>query len=131
MLKPLKDYKKGKREVFVDWNKNIVTWNKERYPIKFINVGGENIPYVNIEEIKPRSEIKHLINTVNNKDIKKKLKFVEYELNSDTYYVTGIGKDAIKAFKNGETRPKFYNYFSIEGQRLLEKMASTVNIVLV
>ena len=131
MLKPLKDYKKGKREVFVDWNKNIVTWNEERYHIRFINVGGENIPYVDIEEVKSRSEIKHLINTVNKRENKKQLKFVEYELNSDTYYVTGIGKDAIKALKNNETRPKFYNYFSLEGQQLLKKIASTINTVLV
>lgn len=124
-LKSLKTFKKGKREVYVDFTKNIVTWKKEHYKLKIIN----GVPYVAIEEVKPRSKIIYLINAAYKN--KRDLKFIEYKVDNNTYYIIGIGDVAIKAYKNDSNRAEFFSYFTIEGQKLLKEITKGLDGVLV
>ena len=121
---PLLDFKKGKRNVFVDFVQNIVSWKDETYPIDFINIGGNKYPYVVIRNIRPMSEIRPLIKTVNfHKD---DLKRVEYEVNGHVYFVVGIGSVAIKAIKDDAEEPEFFRFLSTEGQELLDELMSNL-----
>ena len=117
---PLLDFKKGKRQVFVDFVENIVKWKDETYPIDFIEIEGNRYPYVIMRNIKPLSEIKPLIKAVNFH--KEDLKRVEYEVNGHVYFVVGIGPIAIQAIKDDAEEPEFFRFLSTEGQVLLNEL---------
>ena len=123
----LQRFKRNKRKVFVDFVNGVVNWKDETYRLTYKNVGGKKYPYVVIKAIKPMSEIKQEIATVNNEKNKEELKWVEYEVNGNVYYVVGIGPNAIKAIKNDDDEPKFFNYLTTEGQYLLKELISTLD----
>lgn len=124
-LIPLSVWKKNKREVFVDFTKNIVKWKNKKYSIKFVKEEcGRTIPCVETG-IKSYKEIKDLIVLANKE--KEKLKRNEYIVNGDIYFVTGIGGMAIKAYKNYSKEAEFFNFLnSLEGQKLLEKICNSI-----
>lgn len=114
----LEKYKRDKRNVFVDLENRFVKWNKNEHKITYVNVGGTDYPYVIIENIRPWSEIKHLVDQINER--KDDLKFVEYEMKSHDYFVIGIGKDAIKVVKDyDKENPEYLRYSTTDGQELL------------
>ena len=125
---PLKKFKENKRKVHVDWTKNVVSWKNEGYKLTFVNVGGDMIPYVILNDIKPLSEIKNEINQINKN--KKYIKFSEYEMLNNKYFILGIGKIALKVKKNNKEEPEFIKYTSTEGQYLLNKIISDLQLIL-
>lgn len=121
---PLLEFKKGKREVYTNWTKKVVEWKNQTFPLSFVNIGGKRYPYVILENIKPLSMIKDDIETINT--YKENLKGVEYEVNNHFYFVIGIGKEKIKAYKNSDKEPKYFAYWTSEGQYLLEELMKWV-----
>lgn len=126
-LMELQKFRKNKRKVFVDFVNGLVKWKNDTYKLKYIKVGEKNYPYVVIEAIKPLSEILMEIESVNHEDNKEELKFVEYEVNGNLYYVVGIGPVAIKAIKNDDEEPDFFYYTTTEGQYLLDELVSCLD----
>ncbi len=124
----LQTFKKDKREVHVDWIKNVVSWKNKEYKLTFVNVGGNMVPYVILNDIKPLSEIKNEINEANKN--KKYIKFSEYEILNNKYLILGIGKIALKVRKNNKEEPEFIKYTSTEGQYLLNKIVSDLQLIL-
>lgn len=116
---PLESFKKDKRQVFVDFVNGIVRWKKRKYDLTYINVGGKHYPYVVLRNIIPLSKLESKINTVCTQ--KDDLKWTEYQVKDDYYYVSGIGPEAIKASKNGEPE-EYYRYEEEEGQKLLQEL---------
>lgn len=57
---------------------------------------------------------------------KQELRDKEYHIGFDTYYVTGIGPESIKAYKNEELQPKFFRYFQREGENLLVSLVNSL-----
>lgn len=125
---PLSEYKKGKRKVYVDWTRNLVSWKNECYKLTFVNIGGEMYPYVVLNDIKPLSELKNKINEANKN--KKYIKYSEYEILNNKYFILGIGKIAIKVRKNDKKEPEFIKYTSTEGQYLLNKIVLDLQLIL-
>ena len=125
---PLNEYKKGKRNVYVDWTRNFVSWKNECYKLTFINIGGEMCPYVVLSDTKPLSEMKKAIEQANKN--KKYIKFSEYEILNNKYFILGIGKIALKVRKNGKEEPEFIKYTSTEGQYILNKIVSDLQLIL-
>lgn len=125
---PLSEYKKGKRNVYVDWTRNIVSWKNECYKLTFINIGGEMYPYVVLSDIKPLSELKNKIKEANKN--KKYIKFSEYEVLNNKYFIMGIGKIALKVRKNNKEEPEFIKYTSTEGQYILNKIILDLELIL-
>lgn len=119
----LKDFKKDKRNVFVDFINGLVKWKNETYKLTYVNVGGKNYPYVILKNIMPLSSLKEKIRMICNK--KEELKWTEYEIYDDSYYITGIGPESIKASKNDENE-KYYRYTTEEGQKILQVLANFV-----
>lgn len=117
---PLDEFKKGKRNVNVEWINNTVSWNNKSYKLTFVNVGGKNYPYVILSDIKSLSELADKIKKVNKE--KYFIKHSEYEILNNKYLIIGIGKIAIKVKKNGKEEAEFIKYTSTEGQYLLNKM---------
>lgn len=117
----LEEFKKGKRKVFVNFSKNIVEWKKYTYRMKIIN----GKPHVVVCRVRPLSEIKPYVKTLNER--KEEIKGVEYECsNGHSYLVTGIGPDSIKAYKDDSLKEDFYHYFTTEGQYLLETLMDSI-----
>ena len=125
---PLSEYKKGKRNVYVDWTRNFVSWKNECYKLAFINIGGEMCPYVVLNDIKPLSELKNKIKEANKN--KKFIKYSEYEILNNKYFILGIGKIALKVRKNNKEEPEFIKYTSTEGQYLLNKIILDLKLIL-
>ena len=123
-LVELQSFKKNKRNVFVDFTRGLVEWKRQTYKLKYVKVGDKKYPYVIVEQVKPLSEIKQEIDTINER--KDNLKGVEYEVNGHQYFVIGIGPIAIKAYKDEEDEAEFFHYFTTEGQYLLRKLVSTL-----
>ena len=123
-LMELKVFKKGKREVYVDFVNGLVKWGKMDYKLSYIEVNGKKYPYVVIEDIKPLSKIRPIIKSVN--ENKRELKYCEYESTGNTYYVTGIGGKSIKAYKNNNVQEEYFFYNTTEGQRLLNELLSSL-----
>lgn len=124
-LEELTKFKQNKRNVYVDFVKNIVRWGKQTYKLTFIKVGDKRYPYVIIKNIEPLTKIKPLIRAINLN--KNDLKWTEYEVNGDVYYVVGIGNLSIKAFKNDEEEPEYFFYNTTEGQYLLTAVSNLLN----
>lgn len=120
---PLERFKKDKRQVFVDFINGLVKWKNETYKLTYVNVGGKNYPYVILKNIMPLSSLKEKIRTICNK--KEELKWTEYEIYNDYYYITGIGPESIKASKNNE-KEKYYRYTTEEGQRILQTLINFI-----
>lgn len=125
---PLSKYKKGKRNVYVDWTRNFVSWKNECYKLTFINIGGEMCPYVVLNDIKPLSELKNKIKEANKN--KKFIKYSEYEILNNKYFILGIGKITLKVRKNNKEEPEFIKYTSTEGQYLLNKIILDLKLIL-
>lgn len=119
----LQKFRKGKRQVFVDFTKDLVRWKNKTYRLRYVKVGETHYPYVIIEEVKPLKEIKDDISKINN--AKYSLKRNTYYCNDNSYYVIGIGYDAIKVEeKNGD---RYIRYETTEGQYLLEVLVESIN----
>ena len=120
---PLKEFKKDKRQVFVDFINGLVKWKNKTYKLTYVNVGGKNYPYVIIKNKIPLSKLRKKIELICNK--KEELKWTEYEIYNDSYYITGIGPESIKASKNNE-KEKYYRYTTEEGQRILQTLVNFI-----
>ena len=127
VLEELQRFRKHKRNVYVDFVNGLVKWGKKTYNLTYKNVGGQMYPYVIITKVKPLSEIKPLIRTVCQSKNKYELKYVEYDYNGHSYFVIGIGPDAIKVIKDDSKRPKFLHYNETEGQGLLNVLVGSLN----
>lgn len=114
----LQSFKKGKREVFVDFINSVVEWKNRTYKLTYKNVGGKMYPYVIIENAKPLSEITPLIDQI--VEGKEDLKGMEYDMNKHSYYIAGIGGKSIKVFKDGKKTPEYLWYHTTETQQLLD-----------
>ena len=134
MLIPLEKFKEQNQPCFIAWNYGQVTANDKTYKIHYVNVGGANYPYVNLPDVRVEcryeSGIKRRSELPENNKIKlinihkRALKHKEYTFDNITYYILGIGYDAIKAEKNGRTR--YFRYHSLEGQYLLTKLFNII-----
>ena len=121
----LKEWKKDKRNFFVDFPNGLVRWRNQTYKLTYVKVNGKTYPYVVVKEVKPMSRIRNEIKSINRK--KNELKFTEYEVNGDVYFVIGIGKDAIQAHKNNSKIPEYFRYETTTGQYLLRKLVSCLD----
>ena len=126
-LVELKKFKSDKREVFVDFKKRLIKWKNNTYRLKYINVDNKMYPYVIITKVKPLSEIRPLIRTINKPENKEELKFVEYLYNDHRYYLTGIGPEALKVIKDDNEEEEYLHYFETDGQGLLNILISSLN----
>lgn len=118
----LEKFKKDKRQVFVDFTKNLVHWKDKTYRLKYIKVGNKHYPYVILEEVKPLSKIKEDIHKINNN--KFALKRRAYKCDDMVYLVTGIGYNSIKVYKNNDIKESYLKYNTREGQYLLEVLVN-------
>lgn len=57
---------------------------------------------------------------------KKNLKNCEYEFDGITYFIVGIGPEAIKAIKGSDESAKYFRYSQLEGQYLANKLLSCI-----
>lgn len=120
----LSDYIKNKRNFQVNILEDYITWKDECHRI----IVKDNTPYVLIREPLSLSEMKTMVEKINKAENKKSLKGNLLVIKGNTYYIEGIGGEAIKASKNGE-KVDFYRYVgttgkNIEAQELLEKLYS-------
>lgn len=120
----LKDYLKGKRNYSVNMAEDYVSWKDEYHKIVYRN----DVPYVQIRELLSLSEIRRMVQAINEKDNKQNLKGQFVTINGNSYYIIGIGGESIKASKNGD-EAEFFRYVgsrrkNIESQELLEKLYS-------
>ena len=122
----LEQFKKDKRNYFVDWTKKQVEWNNQFFDIKFHKINGKMYPYVVLSKQIGLSELNDEIQKVN--EFKSYLKGTIYEINGDEYLITGIGFQKIKARKN-DGKDDWYFYGSNPGHKLLELMLEDVKII--
>lgn len=124
-LVELSKWKEDKRNVFVNFKNGFVRWRNQTYKLTYIKVDGKAYPYVVVRRIKPLSKIRNEIKTINQR--KNELKFTEYEVNGDMYFVIGIGSDAIRAYKNNSSNPEYLRYGTTRGQYLLREIISSLD----
>ena len=124
-LVELQKFKQDKREVVVDFTQKLVEWKNKSYRLTYRNVGGDMYPYVIIENTRPVSEIKPLINQINFN--KKKLINGDYEMYNKNYTVIGIGPKAIKVIINDAKEPEYLWYHTTDGQYLLDILVKDLN----
>ena len=113
----LEDFVKGKRNYMIDVVNECIVWKKNSYRI----VDDNGKLFVVYRELKPLSEIKEDVLTLNKHLVKKEIKFNTYKVFRDEYLITGIGGVAFKVSKNGRDED-WVRYMTIEGQELLEKI---------
>ena len=58
-------------------------------------------------------------------DYKKELKYKKYVFDNHEYEVVGIGREAIKAYKDGSDEPEYYRFNKPEGKYLGRKLLKT------
>lgn len=125
VLVKLDKFQRTRREVSINLEDGLVDWKNHTYRIEYVNQNGVDTPYVITKEIKPLSEIKNDIRTAIEHKIN--LKHDLYMMDGHSYQVTGIGPDAIQAFKDNDNKPKYFRYGSTEGQYLLEVLLKSIN----
>ena len=132
----LNTFKKDNQVDFVDWNKPAIKAGGLWYKLKNVNVGGTNYPYVCVPDVirQPKQYTKRVIefpkettNKINKiNENKADLKQVSYLIESNEYFVTGIGKEAIRAYKNDNDEEQYFRYSTKEGKSILNYLYNKI-----
>ena len=129
-------FKKQNKVDSVDWNKSAIKADGLWYKLKNINVGGKNYPYVCVPDVvhKPKrytkrlikfsEEVKNKINKIN--ENKSDLKRVSYLIGNNEYFITGIGTESIRAYKNDSEKEEYFRYETKEGDTLLNHLYNKI-----